>query len=194
VPVLAQEPAQLRDPEPQQHFVREKQQLTPQETLEAQMEAYDAQIWPKVSSWPQAPRKSEEPPRLRPKQSDDDAERGIAWAELHKGIAWDQWHKRVSNAISQRFCTLANTAFPHPDKPIIAVAVYTVTRDGRILNARIIQSDRNPIYNALCLSAITSLNRNLEILQFPQGSVRMTVEQEYTFNLNVPIGDFGSDP
>ena len=80
-----------------------------------------------------------------------------------------------------------------------AVATYTVTSDGRILNARLTQANINPIYNALVLTAINSMNGNLQLLQFPQGSRRTMVDKLGTFMQNsgsgpIGVGDFGPDP
>jgi hypothetical protein len=116
--------------------------------------------------------------------------------------AWNEWHKRVASYVFQRFSTLANAAFPH-SRPMAAVAAYTVTRDGRVLNARLTQVNMNPIYNAIILTAINSMNGNLQILRFPQGSHRMMVDKAGTFihnsgsgrigDPNPPVGDFGPD-
>jgi hypothetical protein len=83
-------------------------------------------------------------------------------------------------------------------RPMAAVAAYTVTSGGRILNARLTQANMNPIYNAIVLTAINSMNGNMQILQFPQGSRRNMVDKAGTFIHNSgsgqgPIGDFGPD-
>jgi hypothetical protein len=91
-------------------------------------------------------------------------------------VAWDTWRRRVAAAAFQRFATLAKAAFSR-SRPLAAVAAYTVTRDGRILNARLTQPTVNPIYNAVCLTAINSLNGDLQVLKFPPGSRRMMVDQ-----------------
>jgi len=96
-------------------------------------------------------------------------------------IAWAEWHKRVALAIFQRYSPLANAAFANSARPLAAVASYVVTRDGRITNARLTEPNVNPVYNAIVLSAINSLNGNLQILQFPQGSRRITVDKASTF-------------
>jgi len=110
-------------------------------------------------------------------------------------IAWDEWHKRVAGAIFAKYARLVNAAF-YRSKPLSAVAAYTVTRNGRIMNARLTQPNVNPIYNAICLTAINSVDGNLEILRFPSESRRMTVDKASTFiqnNNKLPIGDFGPD-
>jgi len=98
-------------------------------------------------------------------------------------IAWDEWHRRVAGAIFAQYSRLANAAF-YKSRPLAAVAAYTVTRNGRIINARLTQPNMNPIYNAICLTAIGSLDGNQLILQFPQGSRRMTVDKASTFIQN----------
>jgi len=100
-------------------------------------------------------------------------------------VAWDEWHKRVADAILQRFSPLANAAF-YRSKLLCAVATYTVTRDGRIMNAHLVQENANAVFNAIVLNAINSLNdnSNKEILQFPAGSKKEQVEESQTFQFS----------
>lgn len=98
-------------------------------------------------------------------------------------LAWDAWHKRVAEEVYRRFSTLSNAAFSH-SRPLLASASYCVTRDGRILNARLMQPSSNLIFNTLVLGVINSLSGDYSVLAFPQGSRRMMVEKGGTFKQN----------
>lgn len=98
-------------------------------------------------------------------------------------IAWNEWHRRVAAAVYDRYSTLANAAFYH-SPPMAAAAAYVVTRDGHIVNSHLTQKNGNMIFNAIVLSAINSLNGNMAVLAFPQGSRRMTVDKSATFTQN----------
>jgi hypothetical protein len=97
-------------------------------------------------------------------------------------LAWDAWHKQVAAAVYQRYTALSNAI--RSARPQLATATYTVTRDGRIVNARLSQPSWNPIYNSLILGVINSISGDLSILAFPQGSHRMMVEKSGTFSQN----------
>ncbi len=98
-------------------------------------------------------------------------------------IAWNEWHRRVAAAVYDRYSTMANAAFYH-SPPMAAAAAYIVTRDGHIANSHLTQKNGNPIYNAIVLTAINSLNGNMAVLAFPQGSRRMSVDKSATFTQN----------
>jgi hypothetical protein len=95
-------------------------------------------------------------------------------------IAWNDWHKRVATNVFLRFSAMAKEAFPDT-RPMNAAVAYTVTNDGHILNARLTAVDTDELYNLLCLTAVNSLNGNLEVLQFPKGSRRTKVDKSGTF-------------
>ncbi len=98
-------------------------------------------------------------------------------------LLWDAWHRRVAEAVFVRYSSLANAAFAN-SPPIGAIAAYSVSRDGRISNVRLNQKSGNPMYNAIVLMAIQSLNGNLAILQFPPNSRRMNMEKLGNFTQN----------
>ncbi|MBS2003690.1 MAG: hypothetical protein JST44_19390 [Cyanobacteria bacterium SZAS LIN-5] len=98
-------------------------------------------------------------------------------------IAWNEWHRRVAAAVYERYSTMANAAF-YRSPPMVAAAAYVVTRDGHIVNSHLTQKNGNPIFNAIVLTAINSLNGNMAILAFPPGSRRMTVDKSATFAQN----------
>jgi len=101
-------------------------------------------------------------------------------------IAWKQWHSRVAAAIYARFQHFSRAEF-RGARPMAAVVAYSVTRDGKIVNAHLTkQSD--PRYDTMVLNVVNSLNGN-QVLQFPQGSQRTEVAKIATFDFNE-----GGDP
>jgi len=96
-------------------------------------------------------------------------------------IAWNEWHSRVAGAIFQRYSMLSNFAFSHSRRTLTACVSYVVTRDGQIMNARLVEPSVNPLYNLLVVQVIKSLNGDLTVLQFPQGSRRQTMDKASTF-------------
>jgi hypothetical protein len=119
----------------------------------------------------EAPMKATVPQRFTPQDIDSTPD---------MQIAWDEWHKRVGAAVFSRFNMMAMTAFPR-SRPMAAVAAYTVSRTGQIMNVRLTEKNFNPIYNAIVITAIQQLNGDLQTLQFPQGSRRMSMDQVGTF-------------
>ncbi len=101
-------------------------------------------------------------------------------------LAWDMWHKRVAEAVYMRFNSLATMAFKR-SKPLACMVSYTVTRDGRIINAKILQGSDSMMFNTMLVGVINSLNGN-PILQFPPGSRRQMVEKGGTFQHNFGQG------
>ncbi len=97
-------------------------------------------------------------------------------------LAWDQWHKNVAQAIYQRFMPLSNKFFEHGE-PLAAIVYYSVTRDGQVTNAHLTQKSQNVIYNTLVLTVVNSLSGN-NVLAFPPGSRRMSVDKSGTFMVN----------
>jgi hypothetical protein len=97
-------------------------------------------------------------------------------------IAWKQWHQRVAKAIFVRFQHFADTQF-RGSKALTAVAAYSVTRDGKIVNARLTTKNPDSRYDTLVLTAVTSLNGS-PVLEFPNGSQRASVDKVGTFNHN----------
>jgi outer membrane biosynthesis protein TonB len=98
-------------------------------------------------------------------------------------IAWDQWHRRVAAAIYQRFETMAHMAFKHSG-PLAAYVSYTISNDGRIVNVRLQQRSNNAAFNTLVLLVINSLAAQPDLLHFPTGSHRMTVDKSGMFTQN----------
>jgi hypothetical protein len=98
-------------------------------------------------------------------------------------LAWDAWHRRVAGAIFERFNFFAKAAFRH-SPPIMARLSYQVTRDGHIQNLTVTQKSTNILFNVLCFQAVKSLDGDMALLQFPQGSRRMFVPKSGVFTQN----------
>jgi TonB C terminal len=104
-------------------------------------------------------------------------------------LQWDAWHQRVAAAIYQRFSTMAHTAFKF-SRPLGAYVSYVVTRDGRIVNVQLQQKSSNIMFNTMLLMVINSLNGQSQLLAFPQGSNRNTVEKGGMFTQNYGMQGF----
>lgn len=108
---------------------------------------------------------------------------------------WEQWHSRVAQEIRRRFVSMANNAFNKTRAfSAVASASYTVTRDGRITQVHLLQKSSNPIFNAIALTAITSVSTN-SILEFPISSTQTAVNKKAFFTMNskaeFPSGQVG---
>jgi len=93
---------------------------------------------------------------------------------------WDAWHKRVSQAIDQRFNKLAQMLFKHGPSLVCRVS-YTVTKDGRIDDVRVLQPSPNATYNSMVVAVITSMHGS-QYLKFPPTSKRQSMEKTDTFS------------
>jgi hypothetical protein len=98
-------------------------------------------------------------------------------------LAWDAWHRRVAEAIYQRFNFLAKLGFKH-SPPLLCQVSYTVTRDGQINNVQVQQNSNNMLFNIIVVQTVKSLNGDVSLLTFPQGSRRMFVPKVGTFTQN----------
>lgn len=98
-------------------------------------------------------------------------------------LLWDIWHHRVAESIYQRFNFLAKLGFRH-SSPLLCEISYVVTRDGHIQNIQIQQKSPNPLFNTIVYQCVNSLNGDVALLTFPQGSHRMFVPKVGTFTQN----------
>jgi hypothetical protein len=98
-------------------------------------------------------------------------------------LAWDAWHRRVAETVYQRFVSMSHAAFKY-SRPLSAYVSYTVTRSGKIVDAQLQQRSANVAFNALVLLVVNSLSGEKEILAFPPGSRRMSVEKGGLFTEN----------
>lgn len=105
-------------------------------------------------------------------------------------ISWDRWRNRVHRAVWARFCRLlrggdafmlGNLVFkygnlPAPKFPLGTKASYlcTVSREGSLIEAKIIKSSGNKQFDDLMLGAVRSIEGK-GMLRFPQGSKRQEV-------------------
>lgn len=97
-------------------------------------------------------------------------------------LAWDEWHRRVAEAIFNQISTAAKTMLPR-SQPLVCVINYTVTRDGRVVNVKLQQNSPSIIYNGMVYAVVARMSGN-PVLQFPQGSKRMSVDKISTFGHN----------
>ena len=98
-------------------------------------------------------------------------------------LAWDIWHKRVAESIYTRFNFLAKLGFKH-SPPLLCKVSYVVTRDGHINNIQVTQKSSNILFNVIVFQTVKSLDGDLNLLQFPNGSRRMFVPKVGTFTQN----------
>ncbi len=98
-------------------------------------------------------------------------------------LAWDQWHRRVANAVYERYNTMAQMAFKY-SRPLGVYVTYVVSRDGQISDVRLQQKSPNVAYNTLIVLVIKSLSGQKDLLRFPEGSKRFSVDKGGTFTQN----------
>lgn len=104
-------------------------------------------------------------------------------------LAWDQWHHNVAQAVYQRYTSVSNMAFSH-SPPLSVTVSYTVSRNCQVSNIQLMQKSPNIVFNTLIMTVIKSLNGDVGLLTFPQGSRRQTVEKAGTFSVNTGIEGF----
>lgn len=98
-------------------------------------------------------------------------------------LAWDAWHRRVAEAIYTRFNFLAKVAFRR-SPPLLARVSYIVTREGRVQNINMNEKATNVLFNVIVYQTVKSLDGDVPLLQFPNGSRRMYVPKNGTFTQN----------
>jgi hypothetical protein len=103
-------------------------------------------------------------------------------------LQWDLWHKRVAESIFMRFDQKAKQAFAN-SPPISCQASYTVTRDGRLVNVRLLRSSNDMGYNMMLMNVLNSMNGN-PLLQFPPGSQRQFVCKTGEFSRNCGMNGY----
>jgi hypothetical protein len=104
-------------------------------------------------------------------------------------LAWDAWHKRIAAAIFQRFDFFAHSAFKY-SPPLMARIGYVVTSTGHIQNLNVVQHSSNPMFDLLITQCVKSLDGDSQLLKFPAGSRRMSVEKFGTFTQNYGLEGF----
>jgi len=107
-----------------------------------------------------------------------------SWLQLE----WEAWHRRVAESIYQRWIVFANTAFKYDRTPKLARIDYVVTRDGQIQDVKFLRRSNNPMFDALIMQVVKSFNGERQILQFPEGSRRASIEKFGDFSQNQHVG------
>lgn len=97
-------------------------------------------------------------------------------------LAWDEWHRRVAGAIFEKIQGIASQTLRH-SQPLQCRVCYTITRDGRVINVRMLDRSSSIIYNTLVMTVINSMMGS-PVLQFPMGSRRMACEKITTLAHN----------
>jgi hypothetical protein len=104
-------------------------------------------------------------------------------------LAWDQWHRRVAAAIYGKFNALAQMAFKY-SHPLACYITYTVTRDGQVINAQLQQKSNNVAFNAMVIVVVNSMSGQTDLLAFPSGSRRTSVNKAGMFTQNYGVQGF----
>jgi len=179
-PPEAFRPATVQPPprEPQRGF-----------NLDAETEDFTGQTMPGVQdSAPQQPLRGaaaqqdptpppQQPPmQTRAPSTDPDESQAMR-------LAWDAWHRRIAAAVMQRYNFFAKTAFKY-SRAMGARVNYQVTSDGRVINVQLAQQASNPLFNILIVQVVKSLNGDVDLLRFPQGSRRTIVDKSGDFTVN----------
>lgn len=129
------------------------------------------------------------PPTIAPQQGNVEANQADPDNAPELQLAWDQWHRRVANAIYQRFNVMAQMAFKY-SRPLAAYVTYVVTREGEITNVQLQQKSPNIAFNTLIILVVKSLSGQRELLQFPEGSRRFSVDKAGMFTQNYGMQGF----
>ena len=96
-------------------------------------------------------------------------------------FAWKAWERRVFKAVNDRFKMSMRREFrfyPY----LVAIADYSVTKQGRIINVQISQSSSNASFDDLLITTIKSFDGNTKLLAFPSDSNREAIRKLDTFS------------
>lgn len=166
---------------PKEAFQQMKQQPAFNMGAQTNGNPYAMPIQPMADQMPQ----QQMPPQQQMVQQNNDPDGNNAQMQLQ----WDMWHKRVAEAIYTRFNFFAKAAFQHSG-PMLCQLKYVVTRDGHIQAMEMQQKSPNVLYNVLVFQAVKSLDGDMQLLQFPQGSRRQFVQKFGTFAQNYGANGF----
>jgi hypothetical protein len=97
----------------------------------------------------------------------------ISGTPQEESALWITWSSRVC-AASTAHLSMAEKVIPL-SMTASCVIRYTVTRDGRVLNVRMVKPSKAVAFDALVQNAVGLLTRD-KVLQFPSGSSRTSVE------------------
>lgn len=87
------------------------------------------------------------------------------------GIDWNTWQKRVDLAIQKRSensCASCVGLSPW----LIAKVIFVVTKAGEIKRVTVIETSRHRLFDAIVCQSVRSVNRDMALLAFPQGSTK----------------------
>ena len=111
------------------------------------------------------------------------------WASIGKKLAspkpskleWDMWHKSVAEAVYQKYRIDIKNANLH--EHLIAKVSYTVTKNRKIINLKLVEKSKSKKFNKIILTAINSIS-NSHHLKFPKFSTKKFVSKSGTFIWN----------
>jgi hypothetical protein len=107
--------------------------------------------------------------------------------EVRKAIAtpppaaknWEQWHEGIETYLRHSF-ELSNGLFSHGPS-LSAKVVWTVSKDGRILNAQLTKMSSNERFNTLVLHLVNSM-AGQPFLRFPEQAKNNETELYFIFS------------
>ncbi len=131
-----------------------------------------------------------------PKRSNEDESLELSKNDKLHQAEWDKWHLNLSTEIHKRFNCIASQVFDsgkvrqlHPNATYFRCRVaYTVYNNGTIATIGFIDKSPSPFFNGMVLMVIKSMNGN-QILRFPDGSLRTSVEKTCIFQRTDPNRD-----
>lgn len=112
-------------------------------------------------------------------------------ASLGLDLEWDTWHKELAEEVFARFDEQAQIMFGN-SPPLAVQVAYVVHSNGTVNNIRILKPSKNPAFDSLVVEVIRSISGDFDLLQFPPGSRRKTVEKISTFTQNFGAEGFRS--
>lgn len=127
-------------------------------------------------------------PPVNPSLQSGQPQNQAADPDAHMTLEWEAWHKRVAESIYQRWIVFVDAAFKFDRSPKLARVDYVVTRDGQIQDVKLLVKSNNPMFDALIVQVVKSFNGEREILQFPAGSRRASIEKFGNFTQNQHTG------
>jgi hypothetical protein len=97
-------------------------------------------------------------------------------------VAWDAWHRRLGGAIWDRFNFFAKAAFRNSPQPLQTKLKYTITSEAKI-EIQSVENSGNTLFDILAVQSVKSLDGNVELLRFPEGSTKRSVNKTAIFKV-----------
>jgi TonB family protein len=104
-------------------------------------------------------------------------------ATLGLDLEWDTWHKELAEEVFARFDEQAQIMFRN-SPPLAVQVAYVVNNNGTVSNIRVLKPSKNPAFDSLVVEVVRSISGDFDLLEFPLGSRRKTVEKISTFTQN----------